>query len=183
MQLNQAIRERRSIRRFKADQVPEPDIREIMEVARWAPSWANTQCWRFVVVRDPAVKEQLAATLPTTNSALDAVRNAPAIIAVCAELGRSGYKKGEVMTDKGDWFMFDTGLAVQNIVLRAHSLGLGTVIVSLLDAKRAAEVLGLPENVAFVTLVPLGYPDQSPIAPARKELSELVFYDRYGKTA
>ncbi len=73
-----------------------------------------------------------------------AVKSAPVVICVCAELGKAGYYKRTPGTDKGDWFMFDTGLMVENMALAAASLGLGTVIVSLLDARKAAEVLSLP---------------------------------------
>ncbi|MBI2958427.1 MAG: nitroreductase family protein [Chloroflexi bacterium] len=183
MDLEQAVLERRSVRRFNSDPVSEEDVRSILEAARWAPSWANTQCWRFVVVRDPQVREALAGTLTPTNRGMDALRKAPVAIAVCAELGRAGFKQGQATTDKGDWFMFDCGLAVQNMVLAAHSLGLGTVIIGLMDAKGAAKVLMLPDNIAFVALMPLGHPDHRPIAPPRKELSDLVYYDRYGNPA
>lgn len=76
--------------------------------------------------------------------------------------------------------MFDLGLAMQNLVLAAHSLGLGTVHVGAFDDRKAAEILGVPEGFALVEMTPLGYPDGESRAPARKELSELVFHDRWG---
>lgn len=179
MELSQAIIGRRSVRRLKTQDVSEDDIFRILEAGRWAPSWANTQCCRTVVVRDASIREGLAATLTGTNPAFETVRTAPVLIAVCAELHRSGYKKGQVTTDKGDWFMFDAGLVVQNMVLTAHSLGLGTVIVALLDAGKAAAILKLPENMSFVALLPVGHPQETPIAPPRKPLSELFFKDVY----
>jgi nitroreductase len=78
--------------------------------------------------------------------------------------------------------MFDTALAVQNMVLMAHSLGLGTVHVGRFDAEKAAKILDLPENVAVVEMIPLGYADEVPEAKRRKELSEIVFYDKYGRS-
>jgi nitroreductase len=78
--------------------------------------------------------------------------------------------------------MFDTALAMQNVVLAAHSLGLGTVIVGAFDAKKAAEVLEAPPEYVVVALTPLGYPDENPGARPRKELSEIVFYDYFKKT-
>lgn len=187
MEVIEAIESRRSIRRYKADPVKEKDLKIILEAARQAPSWNNTQCWRFVIVRDPEVKAKLADTLSSAfakNPAIPAIGNAPVVIVACAVLGKSGYLKGESSnieaTDKGDWFMFDVALAMQNLVLAACSLGLGTVHVGLFDAKKAAEVLGLPEGVVCVEMTPLGYPDGEPKVIPRKELSELVFYDRYG---
>jgi nitroreductase len=75
--------------------------------------------------------------------------------------------------------MFDVALAMQNLALAAHSLGLGTVHVGLVDARKAAEILGLPDGVVFVEMSPLGYPAEEPKGPPRKELSEIVFQERY----
>ncbi|MDO8472488.1 MAG: nitroreductase family protein [Dehalococcoidia bacterium] len=183
MELFQSISGRRSVRRFTPEDVSDDKVSRILEAARWAPSWANTQCCRFVVVRDPSIKEALAGTLTPTNPAIETTRTAPVLIAVCAELKRSGYKKGQVTTEKGDWFMFDAGLAVENMVLAAHSLGLGTVIVALLDARKAAGILKLPDSMSFVVLLPVGHPDQAPIAPPRKPLAELVYREAYGNHA
>ena len=77
--------------------------------------------------------------------------------------------------------MFDTGLAMQNLCLAAHALGLGTVIIGMFDHKKAEEILGLPQNVEVVAMTPLGYPTTGGNIPKRKELSEFVFYERYGK--
>ncbi|MBA7558982.1 NADPH-flavin oxidoreductase [subsurface metagenome] len=180
MEVMEAIKTRRSIRKYKATPVDDKNVELVLEAARWAPSWANTQCWRFIVVRDSSIKSELADTLTSRNPSTEAVRHAPVVIVACAELGKSGYYKGGPATDKGDWFMFDVALAMQNLALAAHSLGLGTVHVGLFDAKRAAAILGVPQNFNVVEMTPLGYPDQEPTAPPRKELSEIVFYDRYG---
>lgn len=183
MDVISAIKGRRSIRRYKPDLVKEEELQVILEAARLAPSWRNTQCWKFIVVRDPEVKAKLAETLNIwpENRAITSIRSAPVVIAACAELGKSGYHKGELVTDKGDWFMFDVALAMQNLVLAAHSLGLGTVHVGYFDAKKAAEILGLPEGIVMVEMIPLGYPDEEPAPRPRKELAELLFYDRYGQ--
>jgi nitroreductase len=180
MEVLEAIRTRRSIRRYRTEPVDDKTLELVLEAARWAPSWANTQCWRFVVVRDNNIKSELADSL-RGKRAVDAIRTAPVVIVACAELGKSGYRQGEVSTDKGDWFMFDVALAMQNLVLAAHSLGLGTVHVGLFDAKQVADILKVPEGSCVVEMTPLGYPDEEPVATPRKELSEVVFYERYGE--
>lgn len=184
MEIIEAIKSRRSIRRYKPDPVKEEDIQAVLEAARWAPSWHNTQCWRFIIVRDREVKAKLADTLSSIypkNPSIQAIGNAPVVIVACAVLGKSGFSKaGDLATDKGDWFMFDVALAMQNLVLAACALGLGTVHVGYFDASKAAEILGLPEGIVCVEMTPLGYPDENPKTPPRKELSELVSYDRYG---
>jgi len=181
MDVMQAIKGRRSVRKYKPDPVSDMTVEMVLEAARWAPSWANTQCWRFVVVRDPQMRDKLAATLkPETNRAAAAIREAPVTIVACAEKGRAGYYKGEVSTDKGDWFMFDVALAMQNLTLAAYAAGLGTVHVGLFDAREAAIILEVPDNVVVVEMMPLGYPDQEPTAPPRKELAEIMFKEKYG---
>ena len=180
MEVLEAIRTRRSIRRYKPDAVDEKALETVLEAARQAPSWANTQCWHFVVVRNAEIKSKLSDTLSETNPARDAIRNAPLVIVGCAELEKAGYKSGEVTTDKGDWFMFDVALAMQNLVLAAHSLGLGTVYVGLFDAKEAASALSVPEGYRVVAMTPLGYPAETKEPRTRKELDEIVNYDKWG---
>jgi nitroreductase len=191
MELFEAIKNRRSIRRYKVDPVDDKKIEAILEAGRWAPSWANTQCWRFVVVRDAGIKAQLASTLMKVklpdreidNPALNAMNIAPVVIVVCAETGKAGVKHGtstlEYATDKGDWFMFDTALAIQNMVLAAHGLGLGTVIIGAFDAAQAEKFLNVPKGYRAVALFPVGVPDQEGKAPPRKELAEIVVKDKF----
>jgi len=192
MELFEAIKNRRSVRRFTSDPVGDEKIEAILEAGRWAPSWANSQCWRFVVVRDSEIKKKLAGTLlpiklpdrEIPNPATIAFNIAPVIIVVCAEIGKSGGRHGaagEYVTDKGDWFMFDAALAVENMVLAAHALGLGTVIIGAFDARQAEKVLGVPMEYRVVTMFPVGVPAQEAKVPPRKELAEIVIKDRWGK--
>jgi len=186
MEVLEVIKTRRSIRKYKANPVDDKAIETVLEAARWAPSWKNTQCPRFIVVRDAKIKSQLADTLRgskegTLNPANGAIRTAPVVIVACAELGKSGYNVGKPATDKGElWYMFDVALAMQNLTLAAHSLGLGTVHVGQFDAKQVADVLEVPPSFCVVEMTPLGYPDEEPEVMPRKELSEVVFYGKFG---
>src|SRR4030042_6756218 len=179
MDLMEAIKGRRSIRKYKPDPVPEEALRTLIGAVRWTPSWANTQCWEIILAKDPKVKSDLAATLPKGNPALPSMTEAPLVFVLCGKKGVAGYFKGQAATVKGDWLMFDTGLAMQTLCLTAHSLGLGTVIVGLFDHKKAEDILGLPENIEVVAMTPIGYPADEGRTPKRKEISEFVFYDRY----
>ena len=138
-------------------------------------------------MRDGDIKNQLSNTVIAVserpNRAAEAIRDAPVVIVACAELGKSGHysrEPREPATDKGDWYMFDVALAMQNLTLAAHSLGLGTVHVGAFDARQAASILEVPQGFSVVEMTPLGYPDEQPGVRSRKELSEIVFYDRYG---
>jgi nitroreductase len=186
MEVLEAIKTRRSIRKYKSTAVDDRTIETILEAACWAPSWANSQCWRFVVVREADIKNKLADTLfgvtDRPNRAANAIRSAPVVIVACAELRRSGYTTPEPrkpVTDKGDWYMFDTALAMQNLTLAAHSLGLGTVHIGAFDAKKVAEILKVPEGFCVVSMTPLGYPDEEPPLGPRRGLGETVFYDKF----
>jgi nitroreductase len=192
MELFEAIKSRRSIRRYTTDAVDDKKIEAILEAGRWAPSWSNTQCWRFIVVRDPEVKAKIGGTFKKSeirgeivdNPAIKIINTAPVLIVVCAETGKSGTKPGSggaggFMTDKGDWFMFDAALAVENMVLAAHALGLGTVILGTFDATQAEQVLGVPQGYRVVTMFPVGVPAQEAKVPQRKELTEIVFKDKW----
>ena len=182
MDVIEAITTRRSIRKYKPDPVDEEKLEIVLEAARWAPSWANTQCWEFIVVKDPETKEKLAGTLLLGNPATEAMKIAPIVIVACARLGISGFKRGASVTDKGDFFMFDTALALHNLSLAAHAQGLGTVHVGAFDAKKAAEILGVPNGVCVVELMPLGYPLEIPKAPPRKELKDFVHFEKYSQS-
>ncbi len=181
MDLMEAIKGRRSIRKYKPDPIPEEAVQKILEAVRWSPSWANTQCWELILVKDPNMKSRLADTLSATNPARSSMTEAPLVVVLCGKRGISGFKKGETATVKGDWLMFDTGLAMQSLCLAAHELGLGTVVVGMFDHKKAEEILDIPENIEVVAMTPLGYPAAQGGAAKRKELSEFVFLERYGK--
>ncbi|MCL7486876.1 MAG: nitroreductase family protein [Desulfobulbaceae bacterium] len=176
----EVITGRRSIRRYTSEDVPPQVLEDIFAAVRWAPSWANTQCWEIVVVSDQQIKEQLQGVLSPKNPACLAMINAPLVLAVCGKNKVSGFYKGEAVTRHGDWKLYDLGLATQNILLAAASHGLGTVVVGAFDHEKAAGILALPEDVEVVTLVPLGYPDHAPGPPGRKALAEFVHRNQYG---
>jgi len=181
MDLMEAIKGRRSIRKYKPDPISEEVFRALMEAVRWSPSWANTQCWEVIAIKDPGVKSELATALPKGNPALPSMTDAPLILVLCAKKGISGSYKGQVVTVKGDWLMFDTGIAMQSLCLAAYAVGLGTVVVGMFDHKKAEEILKVPQDVEVVAMTPVGYPAAGGSTPKRKDISEFVFSDRYGK--
>ena len=181
MDLFDAVSGRRSVRKYKPDPVPEDTLRKVIEALRCAPSWANTQCWEVIVVKDPAVKSKVLEAVPETNPSFSSIMEAPLLLILCGKKGVAGYYKGQPKTSKGDWLMFDTGLAMQNLCLAAHALGLGTVIIGAFEHKKVEEILGFPQNIEVVAMTPLGYPSAIGASPRRKEISEFVFYEKYGK--
>ena len=181
MELKEAINTRRSIRHYKNEEVSDSLIKEIFEHVKMSPSWANTQCWEFIVVRDKNTIKMLSETMPERNPATKAVLQAPVLIVQLAKTGVAGFKKGEAVTDKGDWYMYDSGIAMQTLCLIAHDLGLGTVIIGYFNAKKAKEILQVPDGVEVVAMTPLGYPESIPNPPKRKSIEDFVFYEKYEK--
>jgi nitroreductase len=177
VEIMDVIKGRRSIRAYLDQKVPDEMVQEILEAVRWSPSWANTQVWELVLVKDSLKKEKLFETLAPNNPAGKAIKQASVIVAMCAKLKSAGYYKGQVATKLGDWFMFDLGIATQSLCLAAHARGLGTVVVGLFDQDKAAKVLGVKEGYELVALVPMGYAAKEVSAPKRRELKEFVHYE------
>lgn len=191
MDVFDAIKNRRSIRHYKPDAVDDKAVQTVLEAAHWAPSWANNQCWRFIIVRDSIIKSQIADTLTKIkidnemieNAAAMSIKQAPLLIVVCAEKGQAGYNTdGTTTTDKGKyWFMFDVALAVENLTLAAQASGLGTVIIGGFDSIEVEHLLGVPEGFAVVTMTPLGFPEQKGQISPRKKLNEVLYKEKFGK--
>ena len=175
----EAIKGRRSIRRFTDQDITGEQLAQILEAVRWAPSWGNSQCWEIFVVRDREIKQQLHDALSPRNPAGPAVTAAPVVLVVGAAMKKSGHYKGESLTRFTEWFMYDLGLATQNLCLAAHSLGLGSVIAGAFDHDRVKQILAVRAGYEVVTMIPLGYPDHEPSAPKRKEVEEFTHYARF----
>lgn len=181
MELTEVIYRRRTIRKFTEHYVTDNQLKELLEAARAAQSWANTQVWEFIVVRERELIQQVTETYSAANPARKCSSEASAIILVCAKVKVSGCWQGEEVTKFKEWFLFDLGVAVQNICLRAHDLGLGTVVVGSLDHDACRELVSLPDEYEIVAALPIGepkFPDKT--GPARKELKECVHLDQFG---
>ena len=181
MQLKDAIRERRSVRNFKAEPVPHEVINEIMEDVRFVPSWKNTQIVRYYLVEDPALKtrfdegEFCYGFMYNANT----LKRAPQVMVMAYRKGVSGHDAdGSSSTPKGDdfWEAFDCGVAAQTFCLLAQEKGIGTVIQGYFDDRKVAEALGIPEDYSVGAVIPLGYPDEDPKAPKRIEADELITF-------
>lgn len=181
METRDCIKTRRSIRRFTDQPVSDEVLVELLEAVRWAPSWSNTQCWEVIVVRDEETKQKLAALTAPNNPATKGIPAAPVVLVLCGRKGVSGYKEGRLDSVKGDWVMFDLGIAAQNICLAAHDMGLGTVNVAWVDNEGIDKLFDLPPDVESFEIIPVGYPAKAGNAPPRRALSDFVHLERYGE--
>lgn len=181
MELLKAIKDRRSVRHYRGDSIPDEILAEVLGAARCSPSWANTQVWRFIVVKDTGIKERLRDCLGPQNPARAAIVEAPVVICVAAQRNVSGCRNGTPTTNKGDWFMFDAGIALEHIALTAWNFGLGTVHVGSFDADKAEDILNIPDGYSITEMMPLGYFDEVPRETPRKPLSGITYLDRFGE--
>lgn len=164
----EVIKNRRSIRSFKKDPIPEDDLKLILEAAIWAPSAGNLQPWHFVVVRDPEIKKLLS--IAALNQTF--IAQAPVVIVVCALpwISSSRYgKRGEEL-----YCLQDTAAAIENMLLAAASLGIGSCWVGAFDEEAVKKIVGLTNKVKPVALIPMGYPAKIPTPPHRKPIREVV---------
>ncbi len=178
MTAKDCIRERRSIRKFKAEPVDHALLSEIIETASYAPSWKHTQIARYIAVEGD-LKDKIAAECTSAYPKNgEIIAQAPLLIAVTFIKGRSGFERdGSFSTPKGGtWQMFDAGTATQSFCLAAYEKGLGTVIMGIFDEAKAASLLNVPEERELAALIPVGYPDEAPTAPRRKPVEELLSF-------
>ncbi len=181
MDLIKGIKERRSIRKFQDKKIPREVIEEIVETARFAPSWKNTQVVRYYVVDDEKKIAEIASEKCTYGFTynIKTLAGAAAIAVLTYVEGISGYEKdGSFSTQKGDrWQMFDAGIAAQTFCLAAFEKGVGTVIQGYFDEEEIKKAIGIPENQKIGAVIPMGYPlDVEVKAPPRKEAGELVTF-------
>lgn len=188
MEVLDAVRTRRSARRFSDKPVEEEKLQSILEAVRQSPSWANLQCWRFIVVKDSGIigkisdlsyVESFFAPLGyKTNPSKKGISEAPLVIVACADPAQSGTIWGQ------SYYMTDIGIASQSLMLAARALGLGTVFVGVFDEDKLRNILNIPPGIRIVGLFPIGYPlEEKTSGPPRKPFSEIVFYEKWGKEA
>lgn len=169
MELKDVIANRKSIRAYKDTPIPEDKLARVLEAARLAPSGANKQEWKFVVVRDANKREVLMHAAGGQKH----VGQAPVVIAGVAT-NPEGLMKCEVPV-----WPVNLGIAIDHITLAAHDEGLGTCWIGAFSQSEARDILGIPESCKIVALLPMGYPDAEGREKNRKPLEEIICYDTW----
>ena len=173
MELQKAVRTRRSVRAYRPDPVPEATVEALVELANAAPSAGNLQAREFVVVRDAGMRAALAEVALKQEF----VAQAPVVVVVCADPERSAEKYGS--RGKDLFCIQDAAAATENLLLAAHDAGLGAIWVGAFEEAAVARLLDLPREVRPVSLVPLGWPGEDPPASERRPLGEILHHDRW----
>ena len=195
----EAIAARRSVRRYKPDPVADEIVLELIDAARLAPSGSNAQPCRFKIVKEPAVRAQLAEAAHRQRF----LAAAPVVLVCCVDL--QGYIDGSLSTiedmhragalsdemlltmrertaalqriprgEMGARIALNMGIAAEHIALRALDFGLGTCWVRAFDEKQVQALFGWGDNLHVVALMPVGHPDESPPARRRRPLQDLL---------
>ncbi len=202
MSVFEVIQRRRSARAFKDTPVPDDVLHEMLVAAQLSPSGGNAQGWRFGVVSDANLKQQLAEAAGNQMW----ISTAPIVIACCADISWDIAKQpaddfglivnrlrfGDALVDymiafpdrKACMTLFDNAtplVPAEHMLLIAVSHGLSGCFIGYLDVKRAGEILCLPDNVVCLFLLPIGYPNEQPREKALKGLDEITFYNRWAR--
>lgn len=171
MEFYEVIKSRKSIRKYKPDPIREEILNRILDAARLAPSAKNIQPWKFIVVKDALIKQQLV----TACRNQEFITQAPVVICAVALEKIAWGKMG------GYWssYSVDLAIALEHIILAATNEGLGTCWVGAYDEKEVKRILNIPEDVKVIALTPIGFPDQISESKPRKPLSEIISSDKY----
>jgi len=169
MNVFEAIKTRRSVRKYKPQPIPQDHLNQIMTAAQLAPSAGNKQPWRFIVVQDPETKKKLGAIARNQTWISDA-----GVIVAALAMDR---KSPEVYER---WAERDVMTAVEHMVLAAWELGYGACWIGAFNEDQVKDLLGVPKEMTVIILLPIGVPDQKPEPRGRKGLEELFSLDRWG---
>lgn len=178
----QAIEVRRSVRKYKSEDIPDETIKKVLNSGRLAPSGGNMQPWEFILVKDKNTIEKIVElTFVGFNKASGHqqrwILTAPLLIVVCTDYKRTVARYGEMGRKIA---LMDTSAAIENMLLTATALGLGSCWVSGFDTKDLSELLQTPESVEPIAILPLGYPERVPDSPNKFPMDQIVHYEKYG---
>ena len=177
MELRDAVLQRRSVRKFTEEAVSTEDLKKIMELTAYAPSWKNVQPTRYIALFNSEKKRRVAeeAVLGFQMNT-DTIKNAPLLIIVTTVDSRSGFERdGSFSTSKGThWQSMDAGISAQTFCLAAQEYGYGTCIQGIFDEEKVKEIVEIPEGQSVSALIPMGRPSGETPAPKRKEVEALL---------
>lgn len=159
MSLIDYILSRRSIRKYEKKEIPEKTINQILKTGQNAPSAANKQPFHFIILKDKEIKKKISTTFSRF------IKNVPIVIVGCAN---------EKALLTGKWAVIDTAIAMQNMVIAAWTLGVGSCWIGSFSEKKVKQLLKIPDKWKVVALITLGYPAEQP-KQRKKKTTEKMF--------
>jgi nitroreductase len=173
MDVFEAIKGRRSVRKYSPKPVKRETILKMLEAARWAPSGSNIQPWLFIVVEDHGILEMVRKISPGYFG------EAPLAILICSDKKRAQKMGGALGRDY--LTIADCAMAAEHIQLGAYALGLGTCVVKSFSHGAMREILEIPEGIEPELLIIVGYPESIPAPPRRIPLNDMVYLNKFGE--
>jgi len=179
MSVKEIIAQRRSIRRYLDKPVEREKILTCLEAARMAPSADNVQPWRFLVIDDPELKDKFSRKVFSgIYSVTKFAAKAPVLIMILARLDILANRIGKQIQGV-NFYLIDTGIAGEHIVLQAEELGLGTCWIGWFNLRKARKVLQIPKKYKIVSLLSMGYYDKRPQKEKkRKSLEDIAWFNK-----
>lgn len=197
--LIEIMKKRRTIRKFKSDPIPNECVEKVIEAARWAPSGANTQPWEFIIVKDKKTKGEIANIfLEYTKreqkqdrefpfGQIESLRkkyvDPPVLIVVCSD---PRFKEAYPMGSHRDRILdVSMGAAIENLLLAATALGIGTAWGTVGDEeanRKLKELLGIPKVLNVLEVFSLGYPDIKPSSKYCRDIKDIIHYDKFDQS-
>ncbi|MCR5101999.1 MAG: nitroreductase family protein [Butyrivibrio sp.] len=177
MELLNGLKERRSIRKYQEEEISIADIEKIVDVARYAPTWKNTQTARYNLVLNKETIVRIADEAVMDNEwNQNIIKGLSALVIQTTVDKRSGYERdGSFTTSKGThWQSYDAGLSGEAFCLAAHEFGYGTLIMGIFDEAKIKEIVSIPEGESVSALIAIGHANEEPSVPKRKEVSDLL---------
>src|SRR3989344_6071109 len=175
MDVFQAIHTRRSIRKYLNKPVDWDRVVNILEAGKFAPNAGNLSNFKFIAIRDEEQRKKIA------NACLQQhwMAQAPVHIAVVSEPEKS--KRFYGVRGERFYTIQDCAAAIENMLLAAHSLGLGSCWVGAFQEDKVRDILSLPEQIMVHTIITLGYPAEKPVMPAKYRIEHMVFLEKWGQ--
>jgi nitroreductase len=163
MQVFEIIQKRRSIRKYKNIIIPEEDIEKLIDAARLAPSAANGQNWKFVIISDQKIKNTLVPVCGNQEW-----------VGTCSHV-----IVGIVDPNFNKWYQVDIAIALEHITLEATELGLGTCYIGRFTEEEIKRILKIPQDKKIIALLTIGYANEKPESRPRKKMREIMSYNQY----
>lgn len=166
MDFFETVEKRRSIRKYKTEQISDKDLKRILEAGRLAPSGGNRQPWSFIIVRKPETKRRLA----TAANLQQFIADADTVVVALGDqaASRNLYKQ-------------DPMIAIEHMALASTALGYGTCWIGAFNEDEVKEIVKVPENMTVIALLPIGVPNESPPPRSRRAFKEVFFKEAYDK--
>ena len=185
MELYDKILDRESVRDFDERAVEAEKLEIILEAGRLAPSAQNKQCWRYVVLKDKENIKRFSKNIGFLGTVNFFIAKAPVVIVACADPKRSTKVNGQ------DYYLVDTAISFQQMMLAAWSLGIGSCWLAAFNENKVRQYLGIPENIRVVGISPFGYAKEKKsfygkavkaFAGSNNRLStaEIIAYEKWG---